>query len=112
MGLDERGAYGLVLVGEHAGEFEAAEGVDAGFERGDAQQAPLGIGERLDERALGISGRLPLSFAAGGVSGVVSGVLGWQEDGAAGETGLSALSEKLVFQFPRWDRRKAGHYAY
>ena len=91
MRFDQRGADGLVLIGEQANEFKAAEGVDAGFERGDAQQAPFGIGERLDERALRIGGGLPLSFAAGNVSGVGGGVLRWQEDGAAGEAGFQCV---------------------
>jgi len=34
--------------GELIGEFEAADSVDAGFERGDAEEAPFGIGDGLN----------------------------------------------------------------
>ena len=89
--FDQGWADRLVLVREHASAFETAEGVDAGFERGNAQQTPFGVGERLDERALGIGGGRPLGLDAGDVGGVGGGVLGWQQDGAAGETGFQSV---------------------
>ena len=56
--LDEGFAIdGVGVVGELIGEFEAADGVDAGFERGDAEQAPFGIGDRLDERFFFVGSR-------------------------------------------------------
>ncbi len=54
-GLDEMLAdFRLVLI-EFCSEIEPAERVDAHFERGDAEQTPFGVGERLDEAALFIA---------------------------------------------------------
>ena len=51
--LDESFADGGVgFLRMEIGEFEAANGVDAGFERSDAVDAPFGIGNALDEIAL------------------------------------------------------------
>ena len=51
-GIEQMGAGGFFFVGKEVGKFEPAEGVDTHFERGDAQQTPLGIGQRLDEGLL------------------------------------------------------------
>ena len=57
-GVDEGGAAsGVGFFGEGLGEFEAAEGEDAGFERRDAEDAPLGVGNELDESFFRLIGR-------------------------------------------------------
>ena len=44
------------MFGMQIGEFEAADGVDAGFETGDAEDAPFGAGNHLDECVLFVGG--------------------------------------------------------
>jgi hypothetical protein len=49
LSMDERFAIVWIrIVGELVGEFAAADGVDAGFERSDAEEAPVSIGDELD----------------------------------------------------------------
>jgi hypothetical protein len=43
-GFDEVLADFRVFLGKLIGEFETADGIDAEFERGDAEQSPFGIG--------------------------------------------------------------------
>ena len=83
LGTDEVGANGLVFVCKEVGEFEPAEGVDTHFERGNAQQTPLRVGERLDEGLLRVAYGRVLLHEPGYVLFVESGVFGGQQNGAA-----------------------------
>jgi hypothetical protein len=47
---------GIGFVRDCIGEFAAADGVQAGFHGRDAEEAPFGVGNVLDERAFGVSG--------------------------------------------------------
>jgi hypothetical protein len=84
LGINEVGADGLVFVCKKLGEFEAAESIDARFERRDAEETPLGVGERLNEGLLLIANGFVLLHESGYVLFVKSGVFGGQQDGAAG----------------------------
>ncbi len=48
---------GIGFIGDGVSEFTAAEGVEAGFERGDAEETPFGIGDELDEGVFLVGGR-------------------------------------------------------
>jgi len=48
LGLDQLLADAFLLVREQLGEFQPAEGIDACLKRGNAGQAPMGVGEGLD----------------------------------------------------------------
>jgi len=92
LGFDHGGADGGVrFVGEFLGELAAADGVDAGFERRDAEQAPFGIGDELHQSLLGIRGRLMVEEETFDVVGVGFDVVGGQQDGAAGEPGFEGV---------------------
>jgi hypothetical protein len=89
LGFNHGGADARVgFVGELFGELAAADGVDTGFERWNAEQAPFGIGDGLHERFLGVGGGLVVEEEALDVLGIGGNVVGWQQDGAAGETGF------------------------
>ncbi len=47
---------GIFFIGEQVGEFAAADGVEAGLERSDAEKTPFGIGDGLDERFFFVGG--------------------------------------------------------
>ncbi|MGH9582376.1 MAG: hypothetical protein ACRD4O_05525 [Bryobacteraceae bacterium] len=68
------------------GEFEAAGRVDAHFEGGDAEQTPLGIGERLDEIVLGVAAGFVVVEGALNVLPISIGIVTGQQNGAASET--------------------------
>jgi len=70
-------------VGAVGGEFHTAEGVEAGFESGDAQEAPFGIGDGLGEVFLTVAGgaEFPIDERDEGLVG--RDVIRWQEDRAA-----------------------------
>ena len=90
--FDQRGADGQVgLFGKFFGEFAAADGVDRRFESRDAEEAPLGFGDGVDERFFGVVRRLELREETGDV--VVEGltIVGGEEDGAAGEPGFDGV---------------------
>ena len=52
--VDERGTEGLVFVLVELGKFEASDGIDALFERKDAVETPLRVGDILREFLLAI----------------------------------------------------------
>ena len=89
---DERFAGGGVgLFGVEVGEFEQAEGVDAGFERGDAEDAPFGVGNHLHERVFLVGGGGFLFEVAVEMGLVSDGIVCWEEDGLAGESGFDGV---------------------
>ena len=71
--------------GEGAGLLGEAVGEEAGFEGGDAIQAPCGVGEGLDELLFESAEGLEVGEEALEVELELGGVLGGQEGGAAGE---------------------------
>ena len=57
-GVDEGLAIGgIFFFGEKIGEFAAADGEDAGFERRNAEQTPFGVGNGLGESFFVVGGR-------------------------------------------------------
>src|SRR5579884_1090664 len=82
-GFDELFADGLFFVGEQVGQFQATEGVDAGFARRNALEAPFGVSQRLDQMKFGFACRLVMVAEAGEVGFVENGVFGREQDGAA-----------------------------
>ncbi|MBV9300709.1 MAG: hypothetical protein JOY62_09370 [Acidobacteriaceae bacterium] len=92
MRFDKRGAdLGVFFVLELLGKREAADGVDAHFERRDAEQAPFGVGERLRESGFFIAGGFVLIEEALDVLLVSGVIVARQQDGAAGEPGFDRI---------------------
>ena len=89
--VDHGGADGLVLVLEEVGEFDAADGVDALFERENPIDAPLGIGDVLGQFLFAVGDGAEFGFEAGDVLLVLLDVIGGQQDGAAGERGADRI---------------------
>ena len=64
-------ADGVFDIGEEIfGEFAFADGVDAGFKFGDAEETPFGVGDHLDESALFVVDGSVFGEVAFDVSGV------------------------------------------
>jgi hypothetical protein len=99
VGFDERRTECGILIIEDVGKFDAAKGVDPGFERGDAEQAPGGIGEGLGERGFGVSGGLPFGEEGCDVVFVGGGIVGGKQHGAAGESRFNSIERRSGFAF-------------
>ena len=99
--VDEGDALGWREVRVHFGGFVAAAGVDRRFERGDAGETPLGVGKGLNE--FGFAGRGgSVFFGIGGeVLAVGVGVVGGEEDGAAGQSSFDGVHGGDAFAFER-----------
>jgi hypothetical protein len=93
---------GVGFVGEFAGEFAMAERVESGFERSDAEQAPFGVGDGLDEDVFVVIGRREFGEVAIKVLPIDGGIVGRQEDGAAGEAGFDGVHGGFGFAFRRF----------
>ena len=52
-------------MGAVGGEFVTTEGIEAGFESGDAEQTPFGIGDGLDEVLFDVVSRVEFSVDEG-----------------------------------------------
>ncbi len=89
--VDERDAFGLREVRVHFGGFVTAAGVEGEFKGGDAGEPPLSVGERLDELGFAGCGGLVIVVVSGEVLAVGFGVVGGQEDGAAGESSPNSI---------------------
>lgn len=93
VGLDEGGAgEAFVEVREVVGDgFELGQSEDIGFERGDAVQAPVGIGDELGELIFECADGF--EFAADGGGEVLVGlhVFGGEDDGSGGEAMLECV---------------------
>lgn len=76
------------LLGEAVFEFEATDGVDAGFEGRDAMETPGGVCNGLDELGFFAADRFVLGDEAGDKVRVATGVFVGQQDGATGEAGF------------------------
>jgi hypothetical protein len=85
------------FIGDGVSEFTATEGVEAGFERGDAQETPFGIGNELDEGVFLIGGGGETGEMAGDMFAVGLGVVGGEKDGAASEAGFHSIEGRLGF---------------
>ena len=99
-GGDEGGAAsGVGFFGEGVGKFEATEGEDTGFERSDAEDAPLGVGDELDEGFFRLIGRTVEIKVVGETPFVGSRVVGGEEWGLAGEAGFKRVHGRFGFSF-------------
>ena len=95
-GLDESLAgSGIFFFREQIGEFAAAHGVEAGFERGDAEKPPLGIGDGLGESFFVVGGGGELQKRAVEMVVVGVAVVGGQQERAAGEPGFDGVEERI-----------------
>ena len=103
----EHGCADLLVgfVSAFASEFMTAESVIAGFESGNAEQAPFGIGYRLAKVFFVGVERLILAAEDFDEVFVSPHIVRWQEDGAAGETGFDGIVGRLELPFRR---RRAG----
>jgi len=100
--FDHSGASsGVRFGGEFAGEFVAADGIETRFESGDAEETPFGVGNGLDEVLFFVGFGLELAVDLGDEFFVSSYVVGWQDDGAAGEPGFQSIVGRLQFSFRR-----------
>ena len=90
-------ADGFVFVSEGTGEFEAADGVDAHFERGNAEETPFGVGERLDEFALVVADGRVVFDELSNVSFIEDGIVAGEQNGPAGEPGLDGVQGGFGF---------------
>ncbi len=79
---------------EIGSELEAAQRVDAGFERRDAEQTPLGIGDGLKERALGIGKWFTLCYETRDMGLVGFDVIAWQQEGAASQSCFESIQRR------------------
>ncbi len=81
------------------GEFVAAAGVDAGYERGDLAKAPFGVGDGLDEVVFGFGGGGVLGEEAIDVFGVDGGVMSESSMMREVRPVLTALRRETGFAF-------------
>ncbi len=72
-------------------ERAAAYGEDTGFEGNDAEEAPFGVGEVLEEGAFVVGGGVEFFVEALEMGFVGGGVVGFEEDGLAGESGFDGV---------------------
>ncbi len=92
VGFEHGGAeLGVWFMGAVGGEFVAAERVETGFESGDAEETPFGIGDSLREVLFDIVGGCEFSIDEGDEGLIGGDVVGGQDDGAAGETGFEGV---------------------
>ncbi len=69
------------------------------FERRDAKEPPVGVGERLDEDGFAFGDGLELVFVLFDVVLVAGGIVGREQDGAAGESGFDGVGGRAGFAF-------------
>ena len=79
------------MVREQISEFQAAEGIDAHLKGGNAGDAPMGIGEGLNQRQFLVAYGLALFAELGEMGLVERGIFGGQQDGAAGKPGFESI---------------------
>jgi hypothetical protein len=102
LGFDHGFADRFVLfVRKLPGQLAAADGVNSGFERGNALQPPKRIGEGMGEALFFIFNGGELLENSFDVRLIGRAVVRWQEDGAAGETGFQGVVGDLGFSFRR-----------
>lgn len=96
----------LLFVRKLGGELASSNRVDSGFERRNALEPPERIGEGLSETLFFVfnGGELFEDSFDVGLKG--RDVFGWQEDGAAGETGFQSVMGDLGFSFRRSGARR------
>ncbi len=83
--LDQAGTESLVVILELVGKLHVASCIDGHFEPGDPAETPGGIGNGLDQIALARPDGREFLFISGDVALVVGGIIGVEQDGAAGE---------------------------
>ena len=82
---------GVGFMGAVGGEFVTAERVETGFESGDAEEAPFGIGDSLREVLFDVVGGVEFLVDEGDEGLIGGDVVSGQDDGAAGETGFEGV---------------------
>ena len=85
--------------GEFLGELAAAAGIEGEFESGDAAETPIGIGDRLNQLGFADADGLEFADEAINILFVGGGIVGGQQDGAAGEGGFESVGGGLGFAF-------------
>jgi len=91
MGVDEMRPGGERVLVEQIGEFDAAFGEDSHFDRGDASEAPEGIGDGLHQLALAQADGLIFVAERGEMAFVFGGVPSGEQYSAASEAGLDGV---------------------
>ena len=91
----------VLFIGELGGELAAADSVDSGLERGNAIEPPERIGEGLGEALFFVAFGSELLEDSFDLRLIGRDVVGWQQDGAAGETGFQSVVGDFGFSFRR-----------
>ncbi len=79
--------------------FCAAAGVDGGFERGDAEETPIGVGDRLHEDRFASGDGFEFFGEAFEVMAVEGGIVRGEEHGASGERSFDGVDGRACFAF-------------
>ncbi len=79
--------------------FLAAAFVERHFEDGDAEEPPIGVGEGLDEDGFAFGRGLEVLFVFFDVVLIAGGIVGGEQDGAAGEGGGYGVGRGAGFAF-------------
>ncbi len=95
--FDELFADGFFFVGEEFGEFQTADGVNSGFERRNALEAPFGVRQRLHEILFGFARGLIAFVEAGDVGFVERGVFSREQDRATRQTRFEGVPGRCGF---------------
>jgi len=91
VGVDQVRACGEVLFVEQLGEFDAAFGEQSRFERGDATQTPVGVGDGLYEIRFQQADRCEFSGVGGEVAFVFGDIVARQKNCAASKSGFDRV---------------------
>ena len=96
MSFDQEFSHAGCFAGKHLGKLDVAESEDAVLESRDAIDAPVGIGQRLDERLFAFATGLPFFEVLSNVMAVGFGVVAGEQHGAAGESSLDSVEARCL----------------
>lgn len=91
----------VLFVFEQIGIAHPAQGEEPGFEVRNAIQAPLGVGEVLDQMGFEVTHGLELAAEALDVGSIGSHIFARQQDRAPGQAGFHGIQGGFSFPFLR-----------
>lgn len=89
--IDQAGPESVFVIVEEFGEFHAPLRIDGHLERWNTIQTPGDGGEGMDQSRFLRADGAEFAFKGGDVALVGGGIIGGEEDGAAGESGLDSI---------------------